>query len=127
MADVSQGGPPPTERKPRQSDDETVALYHVVYREEGFEDAAKTLFELVRESERTRPGKRRVLYLDIEGHRNAQGGYDHDMVELQREFVGRFLMPFLAEAHLPLTGPLKNPEPQQGEIPPQLVIKPPQQ
>ena len=81
-----------------------VALYHIVYRDEGFEEAATALFELVREAERTYPGQRRVLYLDIEGHRNEQGGYDHDMLELQREFVLGVLRPFLAEAHLPLAG-----------------------
>ena len=77
------------------------AIFHVVCGHEDFDDAASKIFELVREAERTAPGKRRVLLRDIEGHRNDQGGNDWYMFELQRDFVLRFLMPFLAEAHLP--------------------------
>ncbi len=102
----------------------TVALYHIVYRDEGFEEAATALFEIVREAERIYPGQRRILYLDIEGHRNEQGGYDHDVFELQRDFVLGVLMPFLAEAHLPIPGQVINREPQRNDIPDRLVIEP---
>jgi hypothetical protein len=102
----------------------TVALYHMVYRDEGFEEAATALSEITREAERTHPGQRRVLYLDIEDHRNPQGGYDHDMFELQRDFILGLLMPFLAEAHLPLGGHVINSKPQRGDLPDRLVIKP---
>jgi hypothetical protein len=105
----------PTER--------AAALYHVVYAHEGFEEAATALFGLVRNAEQAQPGKRRVLHLDIEGHRNPQGGYDTEMLELQRDFVLGFLSPFLAEAHLPLLGHVTNPRPQRNDIPDDLVIK----
>ncbi len=59
-----------------------IGLYHVVYPHERFDEAATTLFELVRGAEERSPGQRRVLYLDIDGHRNAEGGYDLDMYEL---------------------------------------------
>jgi hypothetical protein len=101
-----------------------VAIYHVVYPEEGFEEAAEALFTLVRETEGTQPGKRRVLYLDIEGHRNTEGGYDDDMFELQCNYVLGFLMPYLAEAYLPLGSHVTNPNPQRSDLPKQLVIKP---
>lgn len=104
-------------------DGEAVAIYHIVYRDESFEDAAGKLFELVQHAERTRPGQRRILYLDIEGHRNEQGGYDSDMFELQREFILGVLMPFLAEIHLPLTGRVTNSHPQRADIPDHLTIE----
>ena len=110
-------------RDPRP-DGETVAIYHVVYRHERFEDAAGKLFELVQHAEGTRPGQRRALYLDIEGHRNEQDDYARGMLELQREFILGVLMPFLAEAHLPLIGRVTNPRPQRADIPDQLVIQP---
>ena len=50
-----------------------VALYHRVMRRENFEKAAKDLVSLVYAAEKKEPGKPRTLYLDIDGHRNAQG------------------------------------------------------
>jgi hypothetical protein len=102
----------------------TVALYHIVYRDEGFEEAATALFEILREAERIYPGQCRILYLDIEGHRNEQGGYDHDMFELQRNFVLGVLMPFLAEVHMPIPGQVINRNPQRNDIPDKLIIAP---
>lgn len=49
-----------------------VALYHRVLRRENFEKAAKDLVSLVYAAEKKEPGKPRILYLDIDGHRNAQ-------------------------------------------------------
>ena len=58
-----------------------IALYHRVMRRENFEKAAKDLFELLKTAQVKSPDKDRVLYVDIDGHRNSEGGYDHDMVE----------------------------------------------
>ena len=77
-----------------------VALYHRVMRWENFEKAAKDLVSLVYAAEKKEPGKPRILYLDIDGHRNAQNGFDVDMLELQKEFGLNFLLPFLTEIHL---------------------------
>ena len=68
-----------------------VALYHRVLRRENFEKAAKDLVSLVYAAEKKEPGKPRILYLDIDGHRNAQNGFDVDMLELQKEFGLNFL------------------------------------
>ncbi len=51
------------------SDDRGVALYHVVYPHEGFAESAQTLFTLIRRAQAVKPGARRMLFLDIEGHR----------------------------------------------------------
>lgn len=97
------------------------ALYHVVYAHETFEHAAKTLLDLVRMAEETEPGAPRRLYLDIDGHRNASGGFDADMLELQNEFLLGFLMPFLSEATCPLIR-VQNPKPQVNNVPETLTI-----
>jgi hypothetical protein len=52
--------------------DKAVALYHVVYAHEGFETSALALFNLVQEAQRNHPGRRRALYLDIEGHSSRE-------------------------------------------------------
>jgi hypothetical protein len=101
-----------------------IGLYHAVYSNEGFNEAATALFDLVREAEQRSPGQRRILYLDIDGHRNDKGGYDLDMHELQTHFVVEFLMPFLAEVHLPIGLHVVNPEPQRDDVPDTLEIKP---
>jgi hypothetical protein len=105
-----------------ESSDKAIAIYHVVYAHEGFEESAQTLFTLVREAQRLQPGKQRKLYLDIEGHRQSAGGFDPDMVELQQEFLLGFLSPYLAEIHAPLVR-ATNTQPQENELPPALVIQ----
>lgn len=98
-----------------------VALYHRVLRRENFEKAAKDLVSLVYAAEKKEPGKPRTLYLDIDGHRNAQGEFDADMLELQEEFGLRFLLPFLTEVHFPLIS-TRNKNPQRNDVPDRLEI-----
>lgn len=76
---------------------------------------------LVYAAEKKEPGKPRTLYLDIDGHRNAQGGFDADMLELQKEFGLKFLLPFLTEVHFPLIS-AKNKNPQRNDVPERLEI-----
>jgi hypothetical protein len=72
----------------KQSDDGRVAaVYHRVYAKEGFADAAQRLFRLVREAQRVSPGAARVLYLDIDAHRNRDGNFDPDMLKLHQHFI----------------------------------------
>lgn len=100
------------------------AIYHVVRPNEGFEKTAHILHRLIREAQKQKPNEPRTLFLDIEGHRNDQGGFDNDMFELQSKFAGEFLMQFLIEAHLPLYH-IKNPKPQNNEVPDELNISTP--
>ena len=72
-----------------------VALYHRVMRWENFEKAAKDLVSLVYAAEKKEPGKPRTLYLDIDGHRNAQGRFDADMRSSKRDSDGDFCFRFL--------------------------------
>ncbi|MCP4680078.1 MAG: hypothetical protein GY854_32215 [Deltaproteobacteria bacterium] len=98
-----------------------VALYHVVYANEGFEEAARALFGLVQKAEQEAPGKDRILYLDIDGHRNSEGGFDADMLELQQEYLVGFLGKYLSEIKAPLVN-IKIKNGQQNDIPPELMI-----
>lgn len=105
-----------------QKTDKGLALYHVVAATEGFDVTADKLFTILRDAEEKFPGKPRYLYLDIEGHRNAQGGFDADMVELQQQFVLGFLSSWLAEVHMPLAQ-AKNNLPQRNDIPARLTVR----
>jgi hypothetical protein len=104
-------------------DDRGVALYHVVLPHEGFEESARALFRLIRRAQEMKPGGRRMLFLDIEGHREADGRFDADMRELQQAFLFDVLAPFLTEAHCPLVI-LRNPHPQDDDLPADLIIEP---
>lgn len=104
-----------------QAAPEALALYHCVYAEEDFDDAAHALFDLVAYTHRTFPGKKRQLFLDIEGHRTPTGAFDEDMFELQRHFLLGYLLPFLAEVHMPLVR-AENTKPQRDDLPDELRI-----
>ena len=100
---------------------ERIAIYHVVYENEDFEDAANTIFELVSSAQKQYPGAERLLYLDIDGHRNNKGGFDADMFELQVQYITGFLMKYLTEVHIPLGGIINNKK-QDNDIPDKLQI-----
>jgi hypothetical protein len=106
------------------SSERCVALYHRVYRHEGFEESAQSLFNLVKKAQQDFPGKRRSLFLDIDGHRNSKGGFDHDMFELQTAFVQNFLGRFLSDIHCPLAH-TRSVKGQEDDIPDALQIKSP--
>ena len=72
-----------------------LALYHRVYRRENFEKAAKDLFGLIQKAQKDNPNMERVMYVDIDGHRNEAGGFDADMRELQIEFGTSMLLPYV--------------------------------
>ncbi|MGH7493316.1 MAG: hypothetical protein ACREOO_13115 [bacterium] len=105
-----------------ESDDRASVIYHVVYSHEGFDESSQILFKLVQRTQKVRPGTTRKLFLDIEGHRNSEGGFDADMLELQKDFLLGFLAQFLAEIHCPLFQ-ATNPKPQENDIPEELIIK----
>jgi hypothetical protein len=105
-----------------QSGGDAVALYHIVYKQERFEESAQALFKLIQQAQRLRPGKKRILYLDIKGHRNSDGGFDNDMFELQDGFLLGVLSPYLSEIHCPIFN-ATNPKPQKNDIPPSLIVQ----
>lgn len=98
-----------------------MALYHCVYPEEDFEQAAREIFDLIAHTIEFFPNAKRSLFLDIEGHRTPTDAFDGDMFELQKDFLLGFLMPFLAELHTPLIH-VKNSKSQRTDLPKELHI-----
>ena len=64
-----------------------------------------------------------MLFLDIEGYRQADGSFDTDMRELQPDFLLGVSAQFLTEAHCPLVT-LRNPRRQNDDIPEDVIIEP---
>lgn len=95
--------------------DKSIAIQHTVFAEENFQTAARMLYKLIYTAQQKFPNQKRILYLDIEGHRNNAGGYDRDMLELQKEFMLDFLLPYLSVAHLPLCS-VENTKLQESEL-----------
>ena len=97
---------PPRQRTAKSSGEGTpppgIGLYHAVYEHESFDDAAEALMQMVRTAAEKSPGQPRFLYLDIDGHRNSEGGFDKDMFELQNHFVLGYLSRWLTTINMPL-------------------------
>lgn len=88
---------------------------------ENFENAAKELIRLLKNAQEKEPDKPRILYVDIDGHRNEDGGFDKDMFELQKDFGIGFLAQFFQEVHFPLAT-VKNVREQNNDVPNKLQI-----
>ena len=101
--------------------DNSVSLYHIAEEKDTFEDAAGGLFALLKEAQERFPDWPRILYLDIVGHKDAQGRFDDDFAELQQEFFFACLAPFLTAFDLPMVDAL-NPNPQRNDVPDRLNI-----
>jgi hypothetical protein len=108
--------------KSRRSSRSSVLIYHVMVIEENFERSAYRLLELVKDAQRTSPGANRVLYLDIDGHRNAVGGFDRDSYELMTDFISKVIFPFLTEYDNPFFR-VKNSNKQRNDVPESVVIQ----
>jgi hypothetical protein len=91
------------------------ALYHTVKSTNNFDQSSKSLFQLIIEAQNKTPNTDRHIYLDIEGHRNERGGFDHDMFELQSTFIG-FILPYIKSISTPLCKMI-NPKKQINSLP----------
>jgi HNH endonuclease len=98
-----------------------IVLYHAVFEDEGFEISVKYIHGLLKDAQDNTPNQKRFLFLDIDGHRNKNGGFDHDMYELQRHFLLGFLAPYFTEIHMPLWA-IRNKKSQRNDIPEKLGI-----
>ncbi|MER5795937.1 HNH endonuclease [Streptomyces sp. NPDC001980] len=115
-------------KKPRQQARGTragrakgVAIHHDMKVYENFERSAQRIFECVQAAQKRSPGAPRYLFLDIQGHRNEAGGFDHDAYELMTEFCLGFLGDYLTEISSPLVR-ARNPKAQRDDIPDLLRI-----
>lgn len=96
--------------------DKGVAIYHVVKPNEDFDTAAKSIYQLVVEAQAKEPNQDRYLYIDIEGHRNKNGGLDHDMYELLTHFTLGFLGQYVKKIQSPMYS-YNNPHDQNNQLP----------
>lgn len=101
----------------------TVAIYHRIFATETFEDAATVTWELLQHAQKLRPGAPRILFLDIDGHLNANGGFDEDMYEFQRHFILGAVRRYLKGAHMPLIS-FRVPTAQRNDLPTEVRILP---
>src|ERR1051326_7928284 len=104
----------------RQLKSKFIAIYHLVFANENFDTAAKHIYELITHAQKLSPGQKRILYLDIEGHRNDSSGFDHDMFKLQKNFLIGFMMPYLTEIVMPLMH-INNTRLQKNDLPDEFV------
>lgn len=101
-----------------------VGLYHDMRVYENFERCAQRLFEVLQHAQRISPNAPRILYLDVQGHRNESGEFDRDAYELITHFSLEFLGDYLTEIHTPLMD-ATNRKPQRNDLPARLQIVPP--
>ena len=102
--------------------EKSIAVYHIVYKNENFNDAAHATIDLTRECTKNFKNKKRKLFLDIEGHRLKDGTFDHDMWELQFQFIAKNLLFYYSEIHMPSVT-IQNPYEQIEEaIPDNFII-----
>lgn len=109
------------EVKQKMCDKRVVVIYHYITESDGFDKSANDLLDLIRSAQKEKPGANRILFLDIEGHRNKNGGFDEDMFEIQTEFLLNVLSPYLTEWHIPL-GSYGNTHKQENDVPDILKI-----
>ena len=98
-----------------------IAIAHRVLAHEDFDRTAQILLKLLNNAQRKFPGVKRSLFLEIDGHRNSNGGFDDDMFELQSKFIQEFLLQFLTRAVTPLAE-YENPAPHNDVIPEELHL-----
>jgi len=93
-------------------------LYHYVKKDEGFEKAARDIYELVAFSIKRAPDRPRALFIDIDGHRTGdpENPFDEDMFQLFM-WILRELRPYLTEFNTPMFE-AENPEDQSNDLPP---------
>jgi len=100
---------------------DAIAIVHRVHVHEDFTRTAQILLVLLTQAQQQHPGKKRCLYIEIDGHRDSKGDFDRDMLELQSKFMMDFLFQFLTRVEMPL-GSFQNPNPQNNVIPPSLNL-----
>lgn len=88
---------------------------------ENFERCAPRIFKVIHKAQQASPNAPRILYFDIQGHRNSENGFDRDSWEMIRHFLPEVALPYLTELHTPMYT-AKNPGRQNNQVPPETQI-----
>ncbi|WP_201294752.1 HNH endonuclease [Nocardiopsis sp. FR4] len=95
-------------------------IWHEMTIEEDFTKAASRIFRMLKNCQDRFPNKKRALYIDVQGHRNSEGGFDHDAFELIHYFALEKMAQYLTEVRTPLIHIITN-KPQLP-LPEELII-----
>ncbi|MCW3105173.1 MAG: endonuclease [Bacteroidetes bacterium] len=106
--------------------DKGIVFYHAILPKDTFEDAARVMFSSIYETQKKYPNQERYMYIDIDGHRNEKGAFDHDMYELQCYFNLNVILPYVTRIYSPLIS-VQNKFPQRNDIPESLEINDPKE
>lgn len=110
-----------TSKNYKPSSTKKIMLYHDMAVYENFERCAQRIFAILRNSQREYPDAERTLLFRVQGHRNDEGGYDHDAWEIIRHFIPEYIFPFLTAMINPF-GEIRNNKKQRNDMPDLLVI-----
>ena len=94
-------------------DPNNIVIFCKIKENEDFNIAAKRIYDLIYRMQEENPNKERTLHLEIEGHRNKEGGYDNDMFELQFHFLFKTMFQYLHALHMPLISVTNNKKQKQ--------------
>lgn len=116
----------PDKGRPRQGRtaapaEKALLLYHDMAVYENFERCSYRLVEMLQHAQHQYPGKPRRLLLEVQGHRNDEGGFDHDAWEVIRYLVMEKLFPYFTQVTTPLHV-IENPRPQRNDVPDAIQI-----
>lgn len=64
-----------------------VELHFTVKKSDTFESVTSRIFDLIANAQAKCPDQDRYLFIEIEGHRNKNGGFDKGMMKLQTHFL----------------------------------------
>lgn len=95
-----------------------VELNFTVKKSDTLDSVAPRIMELIVNAQEKCPNQDRYLFLEIEGHRNANGGFDKDMMELQTHFLLGVIAEYVKGIKTP-SYRFKNPKDQNNSFPPQ--------
>jgi hypothetical protein len=105
----------------RMSTEQPIVICHVMSRDEGFEETARLLFELIKRTAELHPGRRRALFFQVEGHRDRRGVFDRDALKLIWDFIPGALGPYLIAFRTPLAW-VRTQRPQNNDVPSALDV-----
>lgn len=112
-------GRKPTRKQPPKG--KPLALYHDMAVYENLERCAPRIFEIIHKAQKVAPNAPRILYFNVQGHRNSKNGYDRDAWEMIHHFLPDTALPYLTELHTPLYT-AKNPHRQNNAVPAEMQI-----
>ena len=93
-----------------------IALYHVIRKSESLSSGSTHILGLIQKAQRDYPGRRRDLFLDIEGHCARDGDFSPETKAFIADIVMDFFGQFISRLHI-VGLAIAPPGPQRDDIP----------